>query len=148
MPATPLLAFIDALRKAHFALSDSARRAQASALDAFGFGPQECDFQVISSGPHWRLRQYGSVDATPALLIVPAPIKRPYIWDLIPSVSAVRYCLHHGLRVHLIEWIPPANGAGCAGLDEYAGHAISACAKRSYSNSTNAGPRHSERACA
>jgi polyhydroxyalkanoate synthase subunit PhaC len=129
VPATPLLAFIDALREAHFAMSDRARRAQASALDAFGLGPQECDFQVISSGPHWRLRQYGSVDATPALLVVPAPIKRPYIWDLTPSVSAVRYCLHHDLRVHLIEWIPPANGEECAGLDEYAGRAISACAK-------------------
>jgi polyhydroxyalkanoate synthase subunit PhaC len=124
-----VLAFIDALREAHFAMSDKARRAQANALDVFGLGPHECDFQIISSGPHWRLRQYGSPGATPALLIVPAPIKRPYIWDLTPSVSAVRYCLRHGLGVHLIEWLPPATGEGCVGLDEYAGHAIAACVR-------------------
>jgi polyhydroxyalkanoate synthase subunit PhaC len=133
VPATPLQAFIDALRGAHFAMSDTARRAQASALDALGLGPHECDFEVLASGAHWRLRRYGRADTTPALLIVPAPIKRPYIWDLTPSVSAVRYCLHRGLGVHLLEWVPPANGAECAGLDEYAGHAISACV-RSVSN--------------
>ena len=130
MSATPLLALIDALRGAHFAMSDRVRRTQASALDVFGLGPHECAFQVISSGPHWRLRQYANPDATPALLIVPAPIKRPYIWDLVPAVSAVRYCLRQGLGVHLIEWMPPGDGAGCAGLDEYAGQAISACVSR------------------
>jgi polyhydroxyalkanoate synthase len=45
-------------------------------------------------------------------------------------VSAVRYCLRHGLGVHLIEWIPPTSGEECAGLDEYAGHAIAACARK------------------
>jgi polyhydroxyalkanoate synthase subunit PhaC len=134
VPATPLQAFIDALRGAHFAMSDTARRAQASALDVLGLGPHECDFEVISTGPHWRLRRYGGPD-TPALLIVPAPIKRPYIWDLTPSVSAVRYCLHRGVGVHLLEWMPPADGKECAGLGEYAGHAISACV-RSVANAT------------
>ena len=129
MPATPLLALIEALRGAHFGMSDTVRRTQASALDVFGLGPHECDFQVIASGARWRLRQYGNPTARPTLLIVPAPIKRPYIWDLTPSVSAVRYCLRHGLGVHLIEWIPPTKGEECAGLDEYAGQAIAACVR-------------------
>ena len=73
-----------------------------------GLGPRECQFQVICSGPHWRFRAYGGPDARPSLLMVPAPIKRPYIWDLTPSVSAVRYCLHQGFRVHLLEWTPPS----------------------------------------
>jgi polyhydroxyalkanoate synthase len=37
------------------------------------------------------------------VLIVAAPIKRPYIWDLTPAVSAIRYCLGAGLRVYLLE---------------------------------------------
>jgi len=125
--AVSMPAFIDAFRLAHCGMSDMLRRAQANALDAFGLGPHECDFRVISSGPQWRLREYGSSDATPSLLIIPAPIKRPYIWDLTPSVSAVRYCLSRGLRVYLVEWVPPSGGEGHAGLDEYADQAIAAC---------------------
>jgi hypothetical protein len=105
---------------AHFALTDRLHRAQGDALDALGLGPGECQFQVICSGPHWRLRAYGGPDAGPLLLMVPAPIKRPYIWDLTPSISAVRYCLHYGFRVHLLEWIPPSSD-GLADVDAYSG---------------------------
>ncbi len=118
---------IDALRVAHFANSDRMRRAQASVLGVLGLGPRECAFEVIASGPHWRLRRYAGGGAAPIVLIVPAPIKRPYIWDLTPSVSAVRHCLRHGLRVYLLEWTPPAGDDGSAGLDEYAGQAIAGC---------------------
>lgn len=62
--------------------------------------------------------------------MIPAPIKRPYIWDLAPSVSAVSYCLHHRLRVYLLEWLPPSHGDGNDGLDEYADHAISEAVAR------------------
>ena len=122
-------AFVDNLHAAYFALSDNFRRAQANALDAFGLGPHESAFRVIASGPGWRLRDYGGSDATPPLLIVSSPIKRPYIWDLTPSVSAVRYCLDHGLHVYLVEWTPASAGNGPAGLDEYAGQAIIACVR-------------------
>ena len=111
---------------ARFSMTDKLRRAQGDALDALGLGPRECPFQLISSGPHWRLRAYGGPDAAPLLLMVAAPIKRPYIWDLTPSVSAVRYCLRQGFRVHLLEWLPPSPD-GSAGLDEYGGRAIAAC---------------------
>jgi polyhydroxyalkanoate synthase subunit PhaC len=122
------LALIDALSEAHFALSDTLRRTQANALGALGLAPHECEFRVVRSGSYWRLRGYGGPEAAPALLIVAAPIKRPYIWDLTPSVSAVRYCLSNGLRVYLIEWVPPSGQDGNAGLDEYAGEAIASCA--------------------
>jgi polyhydroxyalkanoate synthase subunit PhaC len=119
----------------HFAMTDKLRRAQGDALDVLGLGPRECAFQVISSGPCWRLRAYGGPEAGPVLLMVPAPIKRPYIWDLTPAVSAVRYCLHHGFRVHLLEWTPPG-ADGSAGLDAYGGQAIAACVE-AISNQSN-----------
>jgi polyhydroxyalkanoate synthase subunit PhaC len=120
---------------AHFTVTDKLRQAQGDALDASGLGPRECTFQLISSGPCWHLRAYGGPEAGPALLMVPAPIKRPYIWDLVPAVSAVRYCLHHGFRVHLIEWKPPS-ADGSAGLNAYCGRAIAACVE-AISNQSN-----------
>jgi polyhydroxyalkanoate synthase len=92
-----------------------------------GLGPDECDYSVTGEGPHWRLRSYSGTDSAPPLLIVAAPIKRPYIWDLAPSVSAIRYCLARGFRVHLVEWTAPSRADGNEGLDEYA-DAITACA--------------------
>jgi polyhydroxyalkanoate synthase len=124
-PTTPMPAFVDTLRLAHFAMMDRLRRAQGNALDALGLGPRECAFRLVSSGLHWRLRAYGGPEAAPTLILVPAPIKRPYIWDLTPSVSAVRYCLDHGFRVYLLEWMPP-EGDG-PDLDACAGDAIGAC---------------------
>ena len=102
---------------------DALRRMQGDALEAFGFGPIECPYKVLASDTRWRLRQY-SGDAHPSLLIVAAPIKRPYIWDLVPEVSVVRYCRSCGLRVYLLEWMPPSWGRGNAGLAEYAGSSV------------------------
>jgi polyhydroxyalkanoate synthase len=113
-----------------FALTDVVRRAQGNALDLLGFGPSECSYRVIASAPNWRLRDYGGSLARPPLLIIAAPIKRPYIWDLAPSVSVVRYCLHRGLRVYLLEWKPPPFGDGSAGLETYGDRAIAECVAR------------------
>jgi polyhydroxyalkanoate synthase len=124
---------------AHFAMTDKLRRAQGDALDTLGLGPRECAFKLISSGPCWRLRAYGGPEAAPLLLMVSAPIKRPYIWDLTPAVSAVRYCLHHGFRVHLLEWMPPS-ADGSAGLDAYGGRAIAACVETISNQSNRARP--------
>jgi polyhydroxyalkanoate synthase subunit PhaC len=123
----PNLHYVDVLRAAHFQIADAVRRTQATALEAFGLGVEECTFGVISSGPHWRLRAYGGHEGGPVLVIIAAPIKRPYIWDITPSVSAVRYCLQQGVRVYLLEWTPPVGDNGKAGLDEYVGQAITAC---------------------
>lgn len=103
---------------------DSLRRAQGEALGLLGFGPDECSHHVAASGPSWRLRDYGGPEPGMPLFIVAAPIKRPYIWDLAPSVSAVRYCLRHGFRVYLLEWRLPAPKDRAAGLAEYADAAI------------------------
>jgi poly[(R)-3-hydroxyalkanoate] polymerase subunit PhaC len=105
-------------------LMDSLRRAQGNALEMLGFGPTECGYRVLASAPRWCLRDYAGGGSGPAVLLIPAPIKRPYIWDLAPSASAVRYCLRQGLRVYLLEWKPPRFGQGDAGLDEYADQAI------------------------
>ena len=117
----------DALRRVPFGLMDVARRGQGNALGAFGFDPRESAYRLVGSGPFWRLRDYADAasDSSLALLIVAAPIKRPYVWDLTPSASAIRYCLSQRWRVYLLEWIasghPKSNG-----LDECV-RAISEC---------------------
>ena len=94
---------------------------------AIGYGPTEAAYRVLASGDHWRLRDYAGSAAKASLLIVAAPIKQPYIWDLAPAVSAIRYCLNRGLGVYLIEWTAPAQTGGRVGLDECVS-AISECA--------------------
>jgi polyhydroxyalkanoate synthase len=118
---------MDAFCQTYFALMDALRGVQGDVFGACGLGPVECSYRVLASGPHWRLRAYGKAGGRPPLLIVAAPIKRPYIWDLAPTSSAVRYCLNEQLSVYLLEWLPPASGQGSTGLDAYAGEAISEC---------------------
>ncbi|HYD70890.1 alpha/beta fold hydrolase [Azospirillum sp.] len=107
-------------------MMDRMRRMRGLMLDAAGFGPEETPFRVIAARPGFRLRAYGGPADGPALLIVPAPIKRPYIWDIAPGSSAVRRCLDAGLRVHLIEWTEPDEGAPDTGLADYADRHIAA----------------------
>jgi polyhydroxyalkanoate synthase len=120
------IAGLDALHRAPFAVMDVLRRAQGDVLGALGLDPRECAYRVVDSGTHWRLRDYAGQDASPALLIVAGPIKRPYIWDLCPSASAIRYCLRHRLHVYLLEWLPASGHDGCNGIAEYT-EAISRC---------------------
>ncbi len=84
-----------------------------------GFGPHECPYRVAAAGRRWQLRTYAAPGSGPVLLVVSSPIKRPYIWDLAPTRSAVRYCLRRGLRVHLLEWTPASRRDGNCGLAEY-----------------------------
>jgi len=106
------------------AFVDLLRQMQGDALDLLGLGPAECDYRIVASGARWRLRRYAESDAGPPLLIIAAPIKRPYIWDLAPGISAVRRCLEGRVAVYLLEWLPPRAGDGPAGLEDYAGRAI------------------------
>ena len=119
-------AALDALRRVQFGVADVVRGAQGDALETYGLGPSECGYQVVASGSHWRLRDYTDQAASRTLLIVAAPIKRPYIWDLSPAVSAIRYCLRARLHVYLLEWMPASRSIGNNGLDDYA-QAISEC---------------------
>ncbi len=101
---------------------DDARRRIGRAFDAIGLGPQEAPYRTVAEFPGARLRAYlGRHGAAgPVLLIVPAPFKRAYIWDLIPEVSVVRHCLRRGLRVYLLEWLIPTIDEDGLGLADYA----------------------------
>ncbi|HWP27679.1 MAG TPA: alpha/beta fold hydrolase [Xanthobacteraceae bacterium] len=110
-----------------FALGDIIRSAQGSALGAFGLDPVECAYRVVASGAFWQLRDYGPEHAASASLIVAAPIKRPYIWDLAASVSPIRYCCGRGQRMFLLEWLPATENSAHNGLTEYT-DAIVVCA--------------------
>lgn len=114
-----------ALRHVQYTALDAFRRMQGDALALLGFGPIESPHRVIASGSHWRLRDYDSTHRSRSVLIVAAPIKRPYIWDLAPAISAIRFCLGAGLRVYLLEWLPASNKCRSVGIAECA-EAISA----------------------
>jgi hypothetical protein len=76
--SVPIDAALDAYGRTQFGIADIQRRAQGHAFGAFGLDPNECPYKVIASGPFWRLRDYTKHDTAPSLLIVAAPIKRPY----------------------------------------------------------------------
>jgi polyhydroxyalkanoate synthase len=104
---------------------DRLRRQQGALLDALGLGPVEAPYREVFKAPGVSLRRYGGGDESgPLVLIVPAPIKRPYIWDLAPEVSAVRRCLARGARVLLVDWQPAPPQFGLA---EYGAHLIRDC---------------------
>ena len=109
-----------ALRHQQFSAIDAFRRMQGDVLEFFGFGPVESRYRVITSGPYWRLRDYDAIHRSRAVLIVAAPIKRPYIWDLAPSASAIRCCLKAGLRIYLLEWLPASEKTCNVGIAECA----------------------------
>ena len=115
--SAPPNAALDIVRSSYGTV-DVLRRAQGNVVAAFGLNPSECAYEVIASGPYWRLRDYGNPGQSHSLLIVAAPIKRPYIWDLSPSASAIRYCLKEGLHIHLLEWLFDFPSIGNNGLDE------------------------------
>ena len=101
-----------------FETIDVFRRAQGDAMASLGLGPNECAYRVVASRPYWRLRDYGGDETSQTILVVAAPIKRPYIWDLTPATSAIRYCLRAGLHVYLLEWLPASRQTGNNGFAE------------------------------
>jgi polyhydroxyalkanoate synthase len=117
--SVPIDAALAAYGRRQFGIADTLRCAQGHAFGALGLNPNECPYQVIASGAFWRLRDYTKHDKAQSLLIVAAPIKRPYIWDLAPTASAIRYCLGQDLHVRLLEWLPASRTTGSNGLAEY-----------------------------
>lgn len=106
---------------------DRLRQLQGRALDSLGLGPRESAFQVIFTRPGLRLRRYTGPPGNPPLLIVPAPIKRPYIWDLSPERSVVRRAIAHQLGVYMAEWTEPDTARRSPGLEDYAGTMLDDC---------------------
>jgi polyhydroxyalkanoate synthase subunit PhaC len=98
-----------------FEALDNTRRIQGMGFDALGLGPIEAQYETIFRSPGVSVRRYGTGTApAPAVVIVPAPIKRSYIWDLAPGASAVRRLLAAGASVHLLDWERTAEPFGLA----------------------------------
>lgn len=119
-----------AVAAALFSQMDNARRLQGNVMDVFGLRPQETPSRVVMSSPLLTLKAYQEPDSRaegPVMLLVPAPIKRAYIWDLMPQVSVVQQCLRRGGKVYLVQWEPPSESEQEIGLAGYADHAILTC---------------------
>lgn len=102
---------------------DRSRQARGQLLDRAGYGPRETPSVVLHAEPGLKLRRYAAANGLadspadgPAVLLVPAPIKRAYIWDMAPEISVVQRWLERGYRVYLAEWVPlDEQHAGAAG---------------------------------
>jgi polyhydroxyalkanoate synthase len=107
---------------------DRSRQARGQMLDRAGYGPQQTPSTIVHSEPGLNVRRYGPEQAGgPPVLMVPAPIKRAYIWDLAPDVSVVRRWLARGYQVYLAEWVPLPEGEADFGLDDYGDRLLTAC---------------------
>lgn len=98
---------------------DRSRQARGQMYERAGYGPQETASTILHTEPGMQLRRYGAAGAGPAVLLVPAPIKRSYIWDLAPEISVVQRWLERGYRVYLAEWVPLDDAALDFGLADY-----------------------------
>jgi polyhydroxyalkanoate synthase len=87
----------------NFAAADEMRRWYGRALDLW-LARIETPSRLVLERSRVKLRDYGDEGNRPSLLIIPAPIKKPYIWDLTPSVSVVLACLQARFRVYVLEW--------------------------------------------
>jgi polyhydroxyalkanoate synthase subunit PhaC len=100
---------------------DHLRRAQAACLDGLGYAPQPQQSWVACELPGMRLRAYGpGQEGAPSVILVPAPIKRAYIFDLARRASVVRRCREAGRAVFLVEWTDPDGASIEYGLADYA----------------------------
>lgn len=100
---------------------DEFRRNQGRVLDLLGLGPQQLASRVLLAKPAFRVRAYAPIaDSAPPVLLVAAPIKRAYIWDLMPQVSTVRLLREAGFAVHLLEWLDSGGQREDLGLNAYA----------------------------
>jgi polyhydroxyalkanoate synthase len=105
---------------------DRMRQARGKMLDRFGFGPKETEYRIVHAEPGLTLRKYGPEKAVgPAVLLVPAPIKKAYIWDLMPQISVVQRWLEQGYRVYLAEWTPDTGPH--FGLEDYGDRLLATC---------------------
>ena len=85
-----------------FAAADEMRRQYGRMLDLW-LARTETPSRLVLERAGVKLRDYGE-EGSPALLIIPTPIKKSYIWDLTPSASVVLACLQAGFRVYVLEW--------------------------------------------
>lgn len=111
-----------------FESMDRARRTRGAVMDRMGYGPVETPHEIVLSMPGMRLRRYSArPEFRKAALIVPAPIKRHYIWDLDPECSVVQRLLDEDFQVWLVEWMEPGESDNHCGLDHYALRMLDRC---------------------
>ena len=107
---------------------DRSRQERGKMLERSGHGPRETPSTVILAETGLQLRRYEPAHAGgPAVLLVPAPIKRAYIWDLAPAISVVQRWHERGYRVYLAEWLPMPDGDPDVGLAEYGDRMLASC---------------------
>jgi polyhydroxyalkanoate synthase len=109
---------------------DRSRQARGQMMERAGYGPRPTPSTTVHREPGLHLRRYGPQAAEgPSVLLVPAPIKRAYIWDMAPEVSVVRRWVERGYRVYLAEWeaLQEADSGQDAGLADYADRLLGAC---------------------
>jgi len=109
-----------------FAVADEMRRWYGVSLDV-AVPRSETPFRLMLERPGAKLRLYGDRHHRPALLIVPAPIKKPYIWDLAPPISVVRRCLDAGFGVYALEWAETWPDDADSDLSNYADRLLLEC---------------------
>jgi polyhydroxyalkanoate synthase len=111
-----------------FAAADEMRRWYGRALDLW-LARTETPSRLVLERSRVELRDYGDEGNRPSLLIIPAPIKKPYIWDLTPSISVVLACLQARFRVYVLEWTETPPDGSDHGLAVYVDELILECAK-------------------
>ena len=104
------------------------RRWYGRALDLW-LTRTETPSRLVLERSRVELRDYGDEGNRPSLLIIPAPIKKPYIWDLTPSISVVLACLQARFRVYVLEWTETPPDGSDHGLAVYVDELILECAK-------------------
>lgn len=107
---------------------DEFRRTMGRGLEAGGIRPQPTPSHAVYGTGTAVLQHYGGADTdAPVVLLVPAPIKKSYIWDMTPTTSVVRRVLEAGFNVYLLDWQEPGPEHQNFGLDAYADSLIEQC---------------------
>ena len=99
--------------------TDAIRRSQGRAADLAGLGPRRLASRIVVTGRGFRVHAYRDAAEAPPVLLVAAPIKRAYIWDLMPQASVVRLLHDAGFAVYLLDWLDPAPSDAGLGFDDY-----------------------------
>jgi polyhydroxyalkanoate synthase subunit PhaC len=121
-----------------FETMDRSRRQRGALLDSLGFRPQTTAGVTLLETDELLLHAFGEASpGRPLALIVPAPIKRAYIWDLNPECSVVRHALQAGMQVCLIEWKDPDTNLG---LEDYGHRLLAQCVAAIVAQGTVAPP--------
>lgn len=112
-----------------FVALDGLRRGQGEMLQRLGLGTVDTPSRVALAAPGFVLRDFGADGpGGPDLLLVPAPIKSPALWDLMPGSSVVATARAAGFRVWRVDWTPDEAPPDDRGLDVFASRMLAAAA--------------------